>query len=218
MSTTFQVAIIESYCLMREGLTQVLRRHPFKLAAAWSNVEEAVSATDLAEDLSLILVSTVRLGMLEPNDAEMLRERYPTARIALLAESFDDSVAITAAADRVHGVILTSSMPANLVKSLELIALGETVFPRPSYQAHVDLAFSERERTSDLVTFEKLSSREKQVLAGLAKGESNKVIARQLEITDATVKVHVKSILRKTGSGNRTEAALWAHNFKFGAG
>ena len=55
-----------------------------------------------------------------------------------------------------------------------------------------------------------LSARETGILRHLARGESNKVIARQLDITEATVKVHIKAILRKIQVRNRTQAAVWA--------
>jgi DNA-binding NarL/FixJ family response regulator len=63
----------------------------------------------------------------------------------------------------------------------------------------------------------KLSPREAEVLSRLANGESNKLIARTLNIADATVKVHVKALLRKIGVINRTQAALWAFNNGFAA-
>ncbi len=56
----------------------------------------------------------------------------------------------------------------------------------------------------------RLSERETQILDGLVKGHANKVIARMCDITEATVKVHMKSILRKIQVGNRTQAAIWA--------
>lgn len=218
MSETFRIAIIETDCLMREGLMQVLRRHHVRIVGAWSSLEEAVAAPNTGENPSVILVSTVSLGMLEPEDAEALRQRYPGARIALLAELYGDGIASVVAAAQVDGVLLASSSPTNLVRSLELIAFGQAVFPRPIYMGHSEPSLSEGEATTGSGALGKLSAREQQVLAGLAKGASNKVIARQLAITDATVKVHVKSILRKTGAGNRTEAALWAHNVAFGGG
>ena len=58
-----------------------------------------------------------------------------------------------------------------------------------------------------------LSPRERQVLAQLAAGKSNKTIARDLRIALPTVKIHVRSILAKTASGNRTQAALWASKY-----
>ncbi|WP_343074138.1 LuxR C-terminal-related transcriptional regulator [Microvirga zambiensis] len=56
----------------------------------------------------------------------------------------------------------------------------------------------------------KLSPREADVLRGIMNREPNKVIARQFDVTESTVKVHVKSILRKIGAANRTQAAMWA--------
>jgi two-component system nitrate/nitrite response regulator NarL len=56
----------------------------------------------------------------------------------------------------------------------------------------------------------KLSPREKVVLQSIMGGDANKVIARRLDVTEATVKVHVKAILRKVGAANRTQAAMWA--------
>ena len=62
-----------------------------------------------------------------------------------------------------------------------------------------------------------LSEREAQILDSLVKGHANKVIARACDITEATVKVHVKSILRKIGVSNRTQAAIWATEHGYGA-
>ena len=212
MSAAYRVGIIEADCLVREGLMQVLCRPPLTIADAWYSLKEAIAAPGRQEDLSIILVSTARLGMLKPEEAISLREKYPGARVALLAEDYNESVAPVAAAARVDGVLLSSCSPRNLLKSLELIALGQAVFPGPSYLYDSRPPAAVEPLKSPRGNFCKLSQREQQVLAGLVTGASNKVIARQLAITDATVKVHVKSILRKTGTGNRTEAALLAHS------
>ena len=65
-------------------------------------------------------------------------------------------------------------------------------------------------RVSPLRMLPELSEREIQILHGLVKGHANKVIARECDITEATVKVHIRSILRKIRAGNRTQAAIWA--------
>ena len=57
-----------------------------------------------------------------------------------------------------------------------------------------------------------LSPREMQILRHLLDGDSNKLIGKHLDITEATVKVHLKSLLRKIGVANRTQAAIWAMN------
>jgi DNA-binding CsgD family transcriptional regulator len=73
----------------------------------------------------------------------------------------------------------------------------------PAAQAHVP-TFDHTSRT--------LSGREMGILRCLMQGESNKIIARQFDITEATVKAHIKAILRKICVRNRTQAAVWAHN------
>lgn len=102
------------------------------------------------------------------------------------------------------------------IKSLELVMLGEAVLPAiivlPS--PRMDSPNTCREPMGDThraqVDSPTLSNREVEVLACLRDGAPNKVIARKLSLSEATVKVHVKTILKKIGVCNRTQAALWA--------
>jgi two-component system, NarL family, nitrate/nitrite response regulator NarL len=104
--------------------------------------------------------------------------------------------------------ILTSGLSADaFVQSLRLICAGERLFPR-------DLGLGRRpqapppgtELRSDV---DRLSPREREVLYHVVEGQSNKGIARHLGITESTVKVHLKSLLRKINVLNRTQAAIW---------
>ena len=98
--------------------------------------------------------------------------------------------------------------------------LGETVLPSAVVRSLTAGAASDQDQLlqgngvaeATLPALEgcKLSIREREILGYLIKGEPNKVIARKLEITEATIKVHVKAILRKIGVTNRTQAAMWA--------
>lgn len=216
MSVTFPLAIITPDPILREGLIQVLGRRPLRVVWVWSSVDEACSEQSTVQPPYLVLVSAIDSGALEPEEAARLREVYPAARIVLLVSEYStltQSQAITAHLD---GALLRSSPPANLRKSLELIALGEGVFPLPSIQSDVDQPSAALIVARGKESIEKLSAREHQVIKGLAEGLPNKLIARRLCITDATVKVHVKSVLRKTGASNRTEAALLAQSLGIG--
>jgi len=108
-----------------------------------------------------------------------------------------------------------------LLKALELVMLGETFIASAlvltmlegTGQAHgsrpgMPPALSPANDTAS--SPHNLSTREVEILRGLMEGESNKVIARKLDIAEATIKVHVKAILRKVRVQNRTQAALWA--------
>jgi two-component system, NarL family, nitrate/nitrite response regulator NarL len=105
--------------------------------------------------------------------------------------------------------ILTYGLSAvAFVRSLRLICAGERVFPR-------DLALERRTQAASTRTRSgfndvHLSPREKEILSYLVSGDSNKAIARCLGITEATVKVHLKSVQRKIRVDNRTQAAIWA--------
>src|SRR5207344_776288 len=123
-----------------------------------------------------------------------------------------------------NGYVLKQVDYGTLTKSLDLVMLGETVlsssvielFTRqskpisggqrllkgPTRQA----SEAEYQRTP-----RKFSNREAEILDCLTRGEANKLIARKFDITEATVKVHIKAILRKIQVKNRTQAAIWAH-------
>jgi two-component system, NarL family, nitrate/nitrite response regulator NarL len=119
----------------------------------------------------------------------------------------------------VNGFCLTASGPEILIKSLELVMLGESVLPFEVLRSLMDAAPPKREQPLQDNRAEptlpdpntcKLSAREAQVLSYLREGTPNKVIARQFDVSEATIKVHVKAILRKIGVANRTQAAMWA--------
>jgi two-component system nitrate/nitrite response regulator NarL len=107
-----------------------------------------------------------------------------------------------------------------LVKSLELVMLGESLFPADvlteiGKEHGVDIQVEKEVIAYSPPTSHSgrgLSARETQILKCLIQGDSNKVIARRLQIGEATVKVHIKAILRKIRVQNRTQAAIWAVN------
>ena len=159
-----------------------------------------------------------------PHTADVIRHvkaQCPGARVVVLAEHFEREAVLAQYAAGADGFCLASNSREVLVASLELVMLGQAVLPpevilslldevsqRPQGQAlaRAEMAVVE---TSHAVA-RKLSSREAEILRCLMKGEPNKVIARNLDVAEATVKVHVKAILRKIGAGNRTQAAIWA--------
>jgi two-component system, NarL family, nitrate/nitrite response regulator NarL len=103
----------------------------------------------------------------------------------------------------------------SLLKTLELVFMDQRIFTIPR-----SIATTATESTSNNNGLSKivvepdsngsLSPRERQILNSLAEGKSNKVIARQYGLAEATVKVHLKAVLRKIGKHNRTQAAIWA--------
>ena len=152
--------------------------------------------------------------------ARTLKDRHPEARIALIADGFDLPFVKLARGAGVDGFCLSAGGREVLIKALELVMLGEAVLPTHLMALLLDMAPAGAELgTQDQASIglelsdprlRKLSTRESQILNCLTEGAPNKVIARKLDVAEATVKVHVKAILRKIGATNRTQAALWA--------
>ena len=149
-----------------------------------------------------------------------MRVQHPSAKVVVLANHFEMSEMMSVIDAGAHGYCLATIGCEALVKSLELIMLDEIVFPSALFLTNL-AAFSRSHepveapvriiRTSQADRQARnLSSREAEILRCLMLGSPNKVIARELDVAEATVKVHVKAILRKIQVSNRTQAAIWA--------
>ena len=148
-----------------------------------------------------------------------LKDHSPTGKIVVVADRFEPDRVTAAWSAGADGFCLSSISREVLIRTLELIMLGETILPSALAFSIMDTVADHKARRSagDLwgidgadLRSKKLSSREAEILICLKEGASNKLIARKLNLSDATVKVHVKAILRKIGVSNRTQAALWA--------
>ena len=151
-------------------------------------------------------------------DVQVIARKFRLARIVVIGDRIETRGVILALEAGAHGYLGDNMSSEALVKSLELVMLDETVLPAefakglPTHLAHIHDAPRSDSPGSEMndQRLPTLSSREQAILKKLAAGASNKVIAYDLAITEATVKVHVKSILRKVHVRNRTQAAIWA--------
>jgi two-component system nitrate/nitrite response regulator NarL len=156
----------------------------------------------------------------------LLRSLLPDGKVVLVAETerrIDLQRVLALSSD---ACILNLGSRDTLIEVLELVFLDQRVFlfaKSNTTTAKEEVEFIDRATSSQSddrsrleIHGHGLSSRESQVLACLAQGNSNKVIARVCHISVATVKVHLKAILRKTRCQNRTQAAVWAiqHGFR----
>ncbi len=183
----------------------------------------------LLQQVSAILIcenSLVRAGIRHILDGTPfmvadLKAQCPSARVVVLADCLDPTTMMRALQAGMNGLCSTRMGRDALIKVLELVMLGETFISSavvltmlddmpqaPESQPNMTPALTPANDTATIA--HNLSSREVQILRRLMEGESNKVIARKLDIAEATIKVHIKSILRKVQAKNRTQAALWA--------
>ena len=154
-------------------------------------------------------------------DVQLMARKFQLARIVVIGDRIDTASVILALEAGARGYLGDNMSPDALLKSLELVMLDETVLPAEFAKSlsnelaqHQQALATLSSRTSEIEIkihrVPALSNRERAILKMLALGSSNKVIAYDLSITEATVKVHVKSILRKIHASNRTQAATWA--------
>ena len=204
--------------LLRVGLETVLAGGRFQV---WHEAIADVSALPEALDGEAVLfIIDGQSYKDEIGDViDRAKTRFPDAKIVVLAEMFELDAVSAAWKAGAHGFCLSNSQREILIKSLELVMLGEIVLPSAFVLSMTEpsanfAAPSPAESAEKCETYRllgrKLSVRETQILEYLREGAPNKVIARRLNLSESTVKVHVKAILKKVGACNRTQAALWA--------
>jgi two-component system nitrate/nitrite response regulator NarL len=142
------------------------------------------------------------------NTVTKIKAWGPTSRIVILAEKLDIEAMTTCFAAGASGYLLHTISRDALRDSLLLVSAGEKVFPSELASA-LPIIFGSPLVSNLAPPDRNLSPREIEILECLRHGQSNKVIARSLDIAEGTVKVHVKRIMRKAGVANRTQAALW---------
>jgi two-component system nitrate/nitrite response regulator NarL len=196
--------------LFSAALGTLISSGPFQVLHHATNVEEAQEIIGRGEEPDLIVVA-LQDG---PTDdmAGLQRLRAATsARIAVLADGMAErtlSMSLKAGADAYLNKAMSSE---SLLRSLQLVMLGEVVYP--THVASLLIAtVNERPPPPRVIqpTNNDLSKREIQILRCLLAGQSNKAIARNLHITESTVKMHFKNVMRKIHAQNRTQAAVWA--------
>jgi len=211
-----QVALLGRNALVREGLRHILSEESFEVIDSTDNPADLMEARHEAPESSLIVLVDQSAKTYGEEEIFAIRNNNSKARFVFLTEQLNLEYMTQAFRLGAHGFILKSVGCESLLGSLRLVALGEKVLPGalaerlPSISS-ANSVFVPQGNTLDTP----LSDRETEILSCLVIGLPNKLIARRLDLSEATVKVHVKGILRKLGVQNRTQAAIYALNNGF---
>jgi len=221
---SFATILVGKSILLREGLARILRSTNFRILASVACADDLLASKLQQHQPRLIVVHTGDDFDAALEQIELFRDQHPGCRIAIVADHFRPRELISAFRAGANGYFVDMTCAA-FIKSLELVMMGETIFPLaflsfvldPESEHLCEAVPGDDSNKAILVTTEdtlapQLSSREKSVLRCLIIGDSNKCIARKMDIAEATVKVHVKAILRKIRVQNRTQAAIWGAN------
>ena len=208
MSEGNRILVIDDHPLFRKGVGQLIAIAPhLELVGEASNGEDGVAmARELDPDL--VLLDLHMTGMSGIETLKAIRDAGLDCRVVILTVSDNADDLVAAIRSGADGYLLKDMEPEDLLASIDETLNGRTVI---SDRLNGLLARAIRdEATTKQRNAAALTDREGEILQGLAQGLSNKLIARSLEITEATVKVHVKNLLKKLGFRSRLEAAVWA--------
>ncbi len=198
-SEQIKILVVDDHPLMRIGIAAIINARQDMIAVAQAgNGEEAVKLFEQhSPDITLM---DLRLpGMSGVDAIRAIRSRHPQARFVVLTTYEGDEDIHQALAAGAQGYLIKGMPHEALIDALRKVHAGGRFLPQP-----VKLALAARTPNSEL------SSRERQVLALLASGKSNKEIANELGITEATVKCHVSVILLRLNASDRTQAVMVA--------
>jgi two-component system, NarL family, nitrate/nitrite response regulator NarL len=219
---SYEIILIGKNILVREGISRILHAANFKIVLSASSADELPSEVQSHQLLFLIIHNGDSFDV-ALEQIRFVRARSPDARIAVVSDHYRPSDLVSAHRAGASGYFVNVNSCDAFIKSIELVTMGEAVFP-PAFLSFALDGILEREGapteevehdielTAQEPVAPHLSPREKAILACLIEGSSNKSIARKIDIAEATVKVHVKAILRKIRVQNRTQAAIWGMN------
>ena len=204
-----RVLIIDDHALFRVGLQGLLEQRGIEVAdAVASGMDGIQRAHELAPDIVLLDLRMPDMGGLEV--LQKLRESESSIPVVMLTTSNDEADLIKSLRSGAQGYLLKDMEPDELVSALRDIEKGKNVVAQDLTDALARLVQGDSAGADDEGPFSDLTPREMEILCLLAEGQSNKLIARNLGISDGTVKLHVKAILRKLGIHSRVEAAVIA--------
>jgi two-component system nitrate/nitrite response regulator NarL len=208
---SISISLVCPNTLAREGLRRILDEEDFRVIDSCVRCDSLLDS-DAAEDSEIIVFDSGSTGRC-CEQIEELRERFPNTRLVVLSDGFCFDHMVEAFRAGADGYILKEIGCDSLIESLRLVKLGEKVMPSELVRHLPQHSMAPNPSTAPEANLaELLSEREIETLRCLVLGYANKVIAYRLYISEATVKVHVKAVLRKLMVQNRTQAAIWAVN------
>lgn len=206
------IMMVDDHPLLRKGLTQLIElEDELTIVGEAGSGAEALSLTQTC-DPDLITLDLNMQGMDGLETLRALRSQGVTARILMLTVSDNDEDVLEAIRSGADGYLLKDMEPDDLIDKIKEAALGKMVMSEKLTQVLATALRKPEKKGSDVLS--SLTSREYEILKLIAKGLSNKLIARELDISDGTVKVHVKHLLKKLSLKSRVEAAVWMVNYQ----
>ncbi len=207
MDNVSNILLVDDHPMLRKGVAQLIEMEDnLTVVAEANNGDEAIElALEFNPDVILLDLNMKGLSGIETLSA--LQRAEVNAKIIIFSVSDNESDVLQAIKYGAAGYLLKDEEPDSIISNINRAVNGEIVLSAPLNQI---LARSLVGGAKGINPIQKLTPREIDILKCLAQGQSNKLIASKLSITEATVKVHVKNLFKKLKLKTRVEAALWA--------
>jgi len=235
-----ETVLVGANVLLREGLARILSSAHFSIIASTFCADDHVLSTLAREQPMLLVIDVSDDFDARLRQIESFKRRYPGGRVVVLADRYELTEIVSAFRAGASTYLAKVSTCEAFIKSLELVMLGVTFLPSEiltlisdrracnrngcvAEEGHTDddggedveivgadIGMNKWVARTGSIYASLLSGRQRSILRCLVQGDSNKIIARKMAMAEATVKVHVKAILRKIRVHNRTQAAIWA--------
>ncbi len=202
--------LVDDHPMLRKGVAQLISLEDnLDVVAEASSGEEAISLT-VKHEPDLILLDLNMKGLSGIDTLIALKRAEVKAKIIIFSVSDNQTDVVQALKFGADGYLLKDSEPEELIDKINRALSGELVLS----EALAQVVARSLQSVDEINPIDKLTQREFEILRAIAGGNSNKMIANKLGITEGTVKVHVKNMLRKLALKTRVEAAVWAveHN------
>jgi two-component system nitrate/nitrite response regulator NarL len=208
MEPVTTVLLVDDHALFRAGVAQLIQMNPdFRVVGeAGSGSEGAAMALEIRPDVILVDLNMPEMSGVET--ISLMRSQGVDSRFVMLTVSDNERDVVAALRAGAHGYLLKDMEPEDLCMNLQKVLKGTAVLSE-AVTGNLVQALSGGHSLNASESL--LSAREQEVLDYLVEGLSNKAIARKLDISVGTVKVHVKHLLHKLDLHSRLEAVVWRH-------
>lgn len=211
ISAPISVLLVDDHTLFRSGIRSLLQRHAdiSVVDEAADGVEGVKRAKQLRPDV--VLLDLNMPGMSGVETLQLLLQDCPDMAVIMLTVSEDAEDLAAALQAGARGYLIKNIEADYLVRAIRRVAAGESVLAESmtsKLMAHMQGGYAKK--AAPPTDLDKLTPREREILACLARGESNKIIARTLGVAESTVKIHVQNVLKKLQLSSRVQAAVFA--------
>ena len=216
MSDIIRVLLVDDHTLFRSGIKSLLQRNnDFEVVGeAGDGLEGIKRARSLKPDVALIDLHMAGVSGLEAVKA--ITEEMPDVRVLMLTVSEDAQDLIDALRAGASGYLLKNIETDTLVDAIRRAAKGESIVSQQMTAKLIQGVRKQPMADPAVLERDKFSPRERDIMSSLALGESNKEIARKLDLAESTVKIHVQNIFKKLNMSSRVQVALYAVEHGFG--